>query len=56
MVNKVVLVGNLGKDPETRNLENGSSVCKFSLATNENYKDKSGEWQQECPNCLTAEI
>ena len=45
MVNKVVLVGNLGKDPETRNLDNGNSVCKFSLATNENYKDKSGEWQ-----------
>ena len=45
MVNKVILIGNLGKDPEVRRLENGSNVAKFSLATNENYKDKSGEWQ-----------
>jgi len=43
MVNKVILVGNLGQDPEVRHLENGSVVAKFSLATNERYKDKSGE-------------
>ena len=45
MINKVILIGNLGKDPEVRHLESGSVVAKFSLATNENYRDKSGEWQ-----------
>lgn len=47
MVNKVILIGNLGKDPEIRKLESGATVAKFSLATNENYKDKSGEWQTQ---------
>ncbi|HMQ61374.1 MAG TPA: single-stranded DNA-binding protein [Flavilitoribacter sp.] len=46
MVNRVILIGNLGKDPEVRRLENGAVVAKFTLATNESYKDKSGEWQQ----------
>lgn len=46
MINKVILVGNLGADPEIRNLESGSKVAKFSVATNENYQDKSGEWQK----------
>jgi len=46
MINKVILIGNLGSDPEIRNLENGSKVAKFSIATNENYQDKSGEWQK----------
>lgn len=45
MINKVTFIGNLGKDPEVHRLENGAVVAKFSLATNENYKDKSGEWQ-----------
>lgn len=45
MINKVTLVGNLGKDPEVRHLENGASVARFSVATNESYKDKAGEWQ-----------
>lgn len=45
MVNKVTLIGNLGRDPELRRLENGAAVAKFSVATNESYKDKSGEWQ-----------
>lgn len=45
MVNKVTLIGNLGKDPEIRNLESGAKVANFSVATNENYKDKNGEWQ-----------
>ncbi len=45
MVNKVILIGNLGQDPEVRRLENGASVAKFSIATNENYKDKEGNWQ-----------
>ena len=45
MINKVILVGHLGKDPEVRHLENGSAVATFSVATNENYKDKNGDWQ-----------
>ncbi len=41
-VNKVILVGNLGKDPEVRYLEGGIAVAKFPLATTETFKDKSG--------------
>ncbi len=44
-VNKVILIGNLGKDPELKYTPSGTAVAKFSLATNERYKDKSGEWQ-----------
>jgi single-strand DNA-binding protein len=44
-VNKVILIGNLGKDPEVKYTPNGTAVAKFSLATNERFKDKSGEWQ-----------
>ncbi len=40
-VNKVILVGRLGKDPEVRNLENGAVVANFTLATSETYKDKT---------------
>lgn len=47
MINKVILIGNLGRDPETRHLEGGSVVSKFSLATNENYQDRNGEWQTQ---------
>ncbi len=47
MVNRVILIGNLGRDPEVRRLENGAVVAKFSIATNEKYKDKSGEWQTQ---------
>lgn len=43
MVNKVILVGNVGKDPEVRTLDNGVSVASFSLATSESYKNKAGE-------------
>jgi single-strand DNA-binding protein len=42
-VNKVILIGNLGKDPEIRRLDNGRSVANFSLATSESYKNKNGE-------------
>lgn len=41
-INKVILLGNLGKDPEVRHLEGGATVANFPLATSENYKDKSG--------------
>ena len=42
-VNKVILVGNLGKDPEVRHLESGSVVANLTLATTEAYKDKNGQ-------------
>jgi len=42
-VNKVILVGNLGKDPQVRYLDSGVAVANFSLATTENYKNKEGE-------------
>ncbi len=42
-VNKVILLGNLGKDPEIRKLENGRAVVNFSLATSETYKNRTGE-------------
>lgn len=42
-VNKVILVGNLGKDPEVRYLDSGVAVANFSLATSESYKNKEGE-------------
>ena len=42
-INKVILVGNVGKDPEVKYLESGTAVARFSLATNETYKNKSGE-------------
>jgi single-strand DNA-binding protein len=40
-VNKVILLGRLGKDPEVRNLENGATVANFTMATSETYKDKT---------------
>ncbi|MEO6903732.1 MAG: single-stranded DNA-binding protein [Bacteroidia bacterium] len=46
-VNKVILVGNLGKDPEVRHLEGGVAVANFSLATSETYKDKSGQKNEQ---------
>lgn len=44
-VNKVILVGNLGNDPEVRTTAQGSTVATISVATTESYKDKSGNWQ-----------
>ena len=45
-VNKAILVGNLGRDPELRQTPNGQSVVNFTLATSENWTDKSGERQE----------
>jgi single-strand DNA-binding protein len=45
-VNKVILVGRLGRDPETRYTSSGQAVCNFSLATDETFKDRSGERQK----------
>lgn len=45
-VNKVILVGNLGRDPEVRYMPNGDAVCNFSIATTDSWKDKNGEKQE----------
>lgn len=61
-VNKMILIGNLGADPELKSTPNGQSVCTFSLATNERWTDKNGEKQErvEWTNCVawgkTAEL
>jgi single-strand DNA-binding protein len=44
-VNKVILIGNLGKDPEVKYTPQGTPVAKFTIATNERFKDKEGQWQ-----------
>ena len=49
-VNRVILVGRLGKDPETRYTSGGQPVCHFTMATDESYKDKSGEKQKRTDN------
>jgi single-strand DNA-binding protein len=46
-VNKVILVGNLGRDPEVRYASSGSAVCSFTMATSRTYKDKQGERKDE---------
>ena len=46
-VNRVILIGNLGKDPETRYLPNGDAVANFTIATTETFKDKSGAKQEQ---------
>ncbi len=45
--NKIILVGNLGRDPELRYTPQGTPVCSFSIATNERRKDKTGEMQDQ---------
>lgn len=45
-VNKVILVGNLGRDPETKYTPQGTAIVTFSLATSENRKDKEGNWKE----------
>ena len=47
MVNKVILLGNLGNDPLVRNLENGTPIATFSMATSETYKDREGNKQSK---------
>jgi single-strand DNA-binding protein len=46
MINKVILVGRLGRDPETRYTSTGQAVCNFTMATDESFKSRSGERQQ----------
>jgi single-strand DNA-binding protein len=44
-INRVTLLGNVGKDPEVKFLPSGQAVANFSIATSDRYKDKAGEWQ-----------
>lgn len=46
-INKVILVGNLGKDPELKQTASGTAVCNFTLATTDRYKNKQGEQQEK---------
>ena len=46
-VNKVILIGNIGKDPETRFMSNGEAVTNITLATTDTWKDKNGEKQEK---------
>lgn len=46
-LNKVILIGNLGKDPEIITFENGTKKMSVSLATTESYRDKDGRWQEQ---------
>ncbi|MDG2002602.1 MAG: single-stranded DNA-binding protein, partial [Novosphingobium sp.] len=45
-LNKVMLIGNLGADPEVRSFQNGGRVCNLRIATSENWKDKDGQRQE----------
>ena len=61
-VNKVILVGNLGRDPEVRYSSGGNAVCNFTMATSRTYKDKQGErideteWHRVVAFGRTAEV
>jgi single-strand DNA-binding protein len=46
-LNKVLLIGRLGKDPDVRKMEGNVTKVSFPLATSDNYKDKSGNWQEQ---------
>ncbi len=45
MINKVILIGNIGAKPEIRNTQNGDKVASFTIATSENWKDQQGQQQ-----------
>ena len=46
-LNKAMIIGNLGRDPEMRYTPNGQAVTQFTVAVNRNYKDSNGEWKEE---------
>jgi len=46
-LNKAMIIGNLGRDPEMRYTPNGQAVTQFTVAVNRNYKDQDGAWQEE---------
>lgn len=45
--NQIIIIGNVGKDPETSNLPSGALVCKFNVATEDGYNNKDGEFQSD---------
>lgn len=53
MINRVVLVGRLTKDPELKFLQSGIAVCRFTLAVNRTFKSQDGEQQADFINCVT---
>ena len=55
-INKVIILGNLGKDPEVRTFPNGGKVCNFPVATSENWQDKSSGERQERTQWLNVSI
>ena len=50
-VNKVILLGNLGRDPEMRYTADGAAITNITLATSRRYKDSSGQQQEETDEC-----
>ncbi|MCX7735379.1 MAG: single-stranded DNA-binding protein [Candidatus Kapabacteria bacterium] len=46
-MNKVIIIGNLGQDPDFRMLDSGLAICKLNVATSERYKDDQGEWKED---------
>lgn len=54
MLNKVILIGRLGKDHEVRYMPNGEAVCNFSVATSESWKDQSGQRQERRRSSTTS--
>lgn len=55
-INKVIAIGNLGKDPETRFLPSGNAVCNFSIAVSESWKDKATGEQKERVEWINVEV
>jgi single-strand DNA-binding protein len=49
-VNKVILIGNLGRDPEVRSFQNGGKVCNLRIATSETWKDRNTGERANAPN------
>ena len=45
-LNKVILLGNLGRDPELKDISQGKSICTIKIATSETFKDRNGQWQE----------
>lgn len=52
-VNKVILIGNLGRDPEVRMLDNNVKLCRFSIATSESYTDRNTGERRDNTECIT---
>lgn len=55
-INKVIAIGNLGRDPETRYLPSGAAVCNFSIAVSEHWKDKQTGEQKERTEWINVEV